>query len=46
MTEMGFEIRINGRFYACKPPCPQDEIEADIVQLEGEIGVLLKGLEA
>lgn len=44
MTEMGFEIRINGCFYADKPPRPLDEIEADIARLEREIAGLLEGL--
>lgn len=45
-TKVGYEIPINRHFYVYKPPRPLEEIEADIVKLEGEIAGLLKGLVA
>lgn len=45
-TKVGYEIPINRHFYVYKPPRPLDDIEANIVALEGEIAGLLKGLVA
>ena len=45
-TKVGYEIPINRHFYIYKPPRPLDEIEADITELEGQIGELLEGLES
>ncbi|MER9263254.1 type I restriction-modification system subunit M [Mesorhizobium sp. M0410] len=45
-TKVGYEIPINRHFYVYKPPRPLDEIEADIIKLEGDIAGLLKGLVA
>ena len=42
-TRVGYEIPINRYFYVYKPPRSLDDIEADIVKLEGEIAGLLKG---
>ena len=43
-TKVGYEIPINRHFYVYKPPRPLDEIEADIIKLEDDIALLLKGL--
>jgi type I restriction enzyme M protein len=45
-TKVGYEIPVNRHFYVYKPPRSLDEIEADIMALEGEIAGLLKGLVA
>lgn len=45
-TKVGYEIPINRHFYVYKPPRPLGEIESDIIALEDEIAVLLKGLIA
>ena len=45
-TRIGYEIPFNRHFYVCKPPRTLDEIEADIIRLEGEIAGLLEGLVA
>ena len=45
-TKVGYEIPINRHFYVYKPPRPLEEIETEIVELEGEIAGLLKGLVA
>ncbi len=43
-TKVGYEIPINRHFYVYKPPRALEDIEANIVALEGEIAGLLKGL--
>ena len=43
-TKVGHEIPINRHFYVYKPSRPLDQIEADIIKLEGAIAGLLKGL--
>ena len=45
-TKVGYEIPINRHFYVYKPPRPLNEIETDIIRLEGEIAKLLNGLVA
>lgn len=45
-TKIGYEIPVNRHFYVYKPPRPLDQIEVDILSLEGEIADLLKGLVA
>ncbi len=45
-TKVGYEIPINRHFYVYKPPRPLDQIEADIIEIEGQIAGLLKGLVA
>ncbi|TBD36641.1 type I restriction-modification system subunit M [Rhizobium ruizarguesonis] len=45
-TKISYEIPVNRHFYVYKPPRALDEIEADIINLEGEIAGLLTGLVA
>jgi type I restriction enzyme M protein len=41
-TKIGYEIPLTRHFYKYVPPRPLEEIDAEIKQLEGEIGELLK----
>ena len=45
-TKIGYEIPIHRYFYSYRPSRSLDEIEADIIRLEGEIAGLLRGLVA
>lgn len=38
------DLNSHRHFFLDKPPCPLDEIEQEIAELEGEITGLLKGL--
>ena len=40
-TKVGYEINFNRYFYKYVPPRPLEEIEADIKQIEREIGGML-----
>ncbi len=45
-TKIGYEIPFNRHFYRYEPPRPLEEIEADILGLEGKIITLLGEIAA
>ena len=43
-TKVGYELPVNRHFYVYEPPRPLDQIEADIIRIEGEIAGFAEGV--